>query len=181
MHLTNYAVNKNSDDYESGGEEDAGHKRYLHHIFNHIKEHYGETVNVWERIKDLICKTLITVQPSLAHQYMSCRPHDFENSSCFEILGFDVMIDYKLRPWLLEVNHSPSFNTDSDLDKDVKMTVIGDTIKLLNLTSQRKESYKKQRTELLNSRMMGTNKKISIESKKQLMGVHDKERDKYES
>jgi len=47
---------------------------------------------------------------------MSCRPHDFENSSCFEILGFDVMIDAKLRPWLLEVNHSPSFNTDSELD-----------------------------------------------------------------
>jgi len=112
---------------------------------------------------------------------MSCRPHDYENSSCFEILGFDVMIDYKLRPWLLEVNHSPSFNTDSDLDKDVKMTVIGDTIKLLNLSSARKESYKKQRSELLNSRMMGTNKKISVESKKLLMNAHDKERDTFES
>ena len=112
---------------------------------------------------------------------MSCRPHDYENSSCFEILGFDVMIDYKLRPWLLEVNHSPSFNTDSDLDKDVKMTVIGDTIKLLNLSSTRKEQYKKQRSELLNSRMMGTNKKISVESKKVLMNAHDKERDKFES
>ena len=66
MHLTNYAVNKNSDEYESGGEEDSGHKRYLHHIFNHIKQNYGE-VNVWERIKDIIAKTLITVQPSLAH------------------------------------------------------------------------------------------------------------------
>ena len=61
MHLTNYAVNKNSDNYESGGEEDAGHKRYLHHIFNHIKDKYGESNNCWERIKDLICKTLITV------------------------------------------------------------------------------------------------------------------------
>lgn len=46
------------------------------------------------------------------------------------------MIDHKLTPWLLEVNHSPSFNTDSDLDKDVKNTVIGDTIKLLNLTAE---------------------------------------------
>jgi tubulin polyglutamylase TTLL6/13 len=94
---------------------------------------------VWEKIKDIIAKTLITVQPSLSHQYMSCRPHDFENSSCFEILGFDIMLDYKLRPWLIEVNHSPSFNTDSDLDKDVKNTVIGDSIKLLNLSSERKE------------------------------------------
>jgi len=104
---------------------------------------------------------------------MSCRPHDFENSSCFEILGFDVMIDHKLWPWLLEVNHSPSFNTDSDLDKDVKSTVIGDTIKLLN--SKRKEGYKKSWSELLNSWMMGTNKKMSLEDKKRLMKDHDKE------
>lgn len=66
---------------------------------------------------------------------MSCRPHDFENNSCFEVLGFDIMIDAKLRPWLLEVNHSPSFNIDSDLDKDVKATVITDTVKLLHLSA----------------------------------------------
>jgi len=32
---------------------------------------------------------------------------------CFEILGMDVMIDHKLKPWLLEVNHTPSFVIDS--------------------------------------------------------------------
>lgn len=112
---------------------------------------------------------------------MSCWPHDFENSSCFEILGFDIMLDHKLWPWLLEVNHSPSFNTDSDLDKDVKNTVIGDTVKLLNLTSDRKEQYKKARQELLQNRMMGTNKKMTLEEKKKLMKLHDKEREVYEN
>lgn len=112
---------------------------------------------------------------------MSCWPHDFENSSCFEILGFDIMLDHKLWPWLLEVNHSPSFNTDSDLDKDVKNTVIGDTVKLLNLTSERKEQYKKARQELLQNWMMGTNKKMTLEEKKKLMKLHDKEREVYEN
>jgi len=27
---------------------------------------------------------------------------------CFQLLGFDIMIDSKLEPFLLEVNHSPS-------------------------------------------------------------------------
>lgn len=27
----------------------------------------------------------------------------------FEIFGFDIMIDNKLKPYLIEVNHTPSF------------------------------------------------------------------------
>ena len=54
---------------------------------------------------------------------------------CFEILGFDVMLDDKLKPWIIEVNHSPSFSTDSPLDFKIKkkmkflaMRISGDLI-----------------------------------------------------
>ena len=52
---------------------------------------------------------------------------------CFEVLGFDVLIDSNAKPWLLEVNQAPSFATDSDLDYDVKSSVISDTFQLLNI------------------------------------------------
>ena len=60
---------------------------------------------------------------------------------CFEILGFDVIIDSKRRgttgqptPYLLEVNHAPSFNSDTQLDKQVKKDLLSDTFRLLNVS-----------------------------------------------
>ena len=50
------------------------------------------------------------------------------------MLGFDVLIDEDAKPWLLEVNQAPSFNTDSELDYNVKHSVIADTFKLLGLS-----------------------------------------------
>ena len=42
------------------------------------------------------------------------------------------MLDNKLKPWLLEVNHTPSFATDSPVDSTVKFELIKDTIALIN-------------------------------------------------
>lgn len=63
------------------------------------------------------------------------------NSMCFEILGFDILIDEKLKPWLIEINHTPSFSTDTPLDFKIKKDLIADTIKILNMTSSKKKEY----------------------------------------
>jgi D-alanine-D-alanine ligase-like ATP-grasp enzyme len=57
-----------------------------------------------------------------------------EGSLCFQILGFDIFVDRKARPWLIEVNQSPSFQTDSPLDRKVKLGVISDAINILSLS-----------------------------------------------
>lgn len=53
---------------------------------------------------------------------------------CFEILGMDVILTHKLKPILLEVNHTPSFNTDTPLDAHIKRSLIGDALKLMNVS-----------------------------------------------
>jgi hypothetical protein len=54
--------------------------------------------------------------------------------NCFELFGFDILIDDKLNPWLMKVNFSPSMNTDeSPVDHFVKSSVIVDTLNLVGV------------------------------------------------
>ena len=64
---------------------------------------------------------------------------------CFEILGFDVMLDHKLTPYLIEINYTPSFTTDTPLDKFIKKNLIYDTMNLLNINDKWKKDMKTKR------------------------------------
>jgi hypothetical protein len=44
------------------------------------------------------------------------------------------MIDSNLKPWLIEVNHSPSMNTDSSLDLKIKGNMISDLFTMAGIT-----------------------------------------------
>ena len=43
------------------------------------------------------------------------------------------MIDHKGKSWLIEVNQSPSFTTDTPLDFNIKKGLISDAVNMLNL------------------------------------------------
>mmetsp|Transcript_4866 Transcript_4866/g.7408 ORF Transcript_4866/g.7408 Transcript_4866/m.7408 type:complete len:1136 (-) Transcript_4866:239-3646(-) len=56
---------------------------------------------------------------------------DWRGSRCFEILGIDIMVDSHLKPWLIEINHLPSFGTDSPLDRDIKGRLMDEVFNIL--------------------------------------------------
>lgn len=118
----------------------CGARRRLTTINRWLAEHGHDVVKLWESIDDAIIKTLISCQPALKHNYRTCFPHHLQpgaGSACFEILGFDVLLTSKLKPKVLEVNHSPSFSTDAQIDIDIKEALIWDTFQLINLGQAR--------------------------------------------
>lgn len=168
VHLTNYAVNKMNPNFEENTDPDDaqdGHKRSWEAVFQHLREEGHDVDKLMTEIEDLIVKTLIAVQPSLSHFYHSCQPDDCENGMCFEVLGFDIMLDQRLQPWLLEVNHAPSFGAESELDRVVKFDVLRDTLQLLNLTPEARRQKKREAREKMEQRAMGALKKQSLEDR----------------
>ena len=169
MHLTNYAINKTSENFIFNSDPNAdnvGHKRSLTATFEKIKEMGFNTEKIWSEINSIIVKTLITAQPSLAHIYRASQPDDPYNGMCFELLGFDILLDDIGKPWLLEVNHSPSFNIDSPIDKKIKFQVISEALILLNITRDNRKEYDERKKKQILFRSLSHNKEQEKERKK---------------
>jgi tubulin polyglutamylase TTLL9 len=52
---------------------------------------------------------------------------------CFELYGFDILLDKNLKPWLLEINSSPSMTANTKEDFELKVGLLDDTYTILDL------------------------------------------------
>ena len=92
-------------------------KRLMSEVLEHLDLEGVDKRELLTEIKDIIRKTILSIQPYLAQSYKSLQPRNRRMDMWFQILGFDILVDDYGQPWLLEVNHDPSFTTGSKLDK----------------------------------------------------------------
>ncbi|XP_026151395.1 tubulin monoglutamylase TTLL4 isoform X2 [Mastacembelus armatus] len=133
MHLTNYSVNKKNSEYQTNSDDKAcqGHKWALKALWQYLGSKGINTTLIWEKIKDIIIKTVIASDPYVNNLM---KMHVRSPYSCHELFGFDIMLDENLKPWILEVNISPSLHSNTALDASIKGQMIRD---LLNLAGFR--------------------------------------------
>uniref|UniRef100_A0A8C2H485 Tubulin tyrosine ligase-like family, member 7 n=1 Tax=Cyprinus carpio TaxID=7962 RepID=A0A8C2H485_CYPCA len=150
MHLTNYSVNKHNENFERDETVDKGSKRSIGWFTEFLRTNDYDVAKFWGDVSELVVKTLIVAEPHVLHAYRMCRPGQPPGSAsiCFEVLGFDIILDRKLKPWLLEINRAPSFGTDQKIDYDVKKGVLLNTLKLLNIrASDKRRNLAQQKAE----------------------------------
>lgn len=147
MHLTNYSLNKKSENFVQNEDfrmDDTGHKWSMSAVFKLLESQGLNTDLLWKNIYDLIIKTIISCEHSVIE---TCHKLGVYRNNCFDLLGFDVLIDSNLKPWLLEVNLSPSLATDSPLDSYIKSNLLTDMFNLIGLRKydKKKETYSRIR------------------------------------
>ncbi|KAL3831786.1 hypothetical protein ACJMK2_023490 [Sinanodonta woodiana] len=108
--------------YEDGLARFASMKS-LKALWNYMKRQGINTAAIWENVKDLIVKTIICADSAVN----SLVKANCKSRYCVhELFGFDILLDENLKPWVLEVNISPSLHSNSQLDVNIKGHMIRD-------------------------------------------------------
>lgn len=133
VHLTNYSINKKSEDYiKNKGKDDEvdAAKWSLQQLRDYFEQNNLDWDDVNEEMNDIIIKTLISVESKINE---TMEFNEIHRQSCFEVYGFDIMIDDELQPWLVEVNVTPSLSSSSPFDKKLKTQLICDSLTLIGI------------------------------------------------
>ncbi|KAM3724823.1 Tubulin polyglutamylase ttll-4 [Dirofilaria immitis] len=126
MHLTNYSINKLAQSVER---TTPVLKWKLSEFWAHIAEYVDVNV-VKPRIGDIIIKAVLACESHIRTHQKKHSPYTFTSH---ELYGMDILLDDTLRPWLLEVNISPSLHCATPADIAVKTALAKDVLNLCGI------------------------------------------------
>lgn len=168
IHLTNSSIQKyNTDNIDKNNplneesEQVGGSKLSLQGVLGLWEKLQAKGIDVhelWRKICLLVVKSLVAVEEKIPH-----------NPCYFEIFGYDVIIDSNLRPWLLEVNASPSLSRENNLDNKIKEAMIRDAILLIDPIP----FDRAQLANVLNRRLLQISSKKTITNSQNRNEKHD--------
>mmetsp|Transcript_48726 Transcript_48726/g.106137 ORF Transcript_48726/g.106137 Transcript_48726/m.106137 type:complete len:102 (+) Transcript_48726:995-1300(+) len=97
----------------------------LKDVYYKLREAYGIDFYklIWPQVRDIVAKSLMAADSSVGH-----------NPNCFELFGYDIMIDTNYECKLIEINSSPSLAKEILIDELVKQKMIDEIIDLVDAT-----------------------------------------------
>ncbi|XP_071824335.1 probable tubulin polyglutamylase TTLL9 isoform X2 [Apostichopus japonicus] len=123
VHLTNVAVQKTAPDYDP----DKGCKWSLQQVRQYLTAKHG-----LEQVEELV-REMNTI---FIHSLLSVQKIMINDKHCFELYGYDILIDTDLKPWLIEVNASPSLSASGPEDYTLKIGLLQDVLHIVDMENR---------------------------------------------
>ena len=117
-HLTNVSIQKHGNEYNSI----HGGKWTIENLRIYLEGTRGKRVS--DRLFDEMNWVIVHSLKAVSHVVVNDR-------HCFECYGYDIIIDDNLKPWLIEVNASPSLTSTTSADRIMKHKLINDVINIV--------------------------------------------------
>ena len=131
-HLTNTTINKTSPTLDRDKDSVGTGCTWT---FGRLKSHFAASKqddrDVWSKIVNIINLTVINL--------LSTVP---KSTNCFELFGFDILVDQEFKPWLMEVNFSPALAVTSYED-EIKLSMVRDLLDVVFHKNGQKCRYPK--------------------------------------
>ncbi|KAL4466855.1 hypothetical protein ABPG74_010452 [Tetrahymena malaccensis] len=121
IHLTNFSIQKHHYDPASNNNFIGGTKISLKMLQEKFRQKGIDWDKIWIQVQEIIVKSVLACQADIPN-----------NPNCFEIFGYDIIIDSSLKCCLLEINSSPSLARDFIIDDLIKQQMIDDAIDLVS-------------------------------------------------
>jgi tubulin polyglutamylase TTLL1 len=115
IHLTNVSIQKHGEDYN----ESHGGKWSWSNVLLFLESTRG---------KEAVQKLLEDIHWIVIHSLKAVQGVMTSDRHCFECYGYDVIVDSNLKPWLIEVNASPSLTYTTVSDRIMKLNLIDDVL-----------------------------------------------------
>ena len=103
----------------------------------YLKKQNINSGSLFDKINSLLKKTCLTLKDEI------CSDSKVKNNIKLGLFGVDILIDEKLKPWLIEMNVSPSSTAFDKLGESQKKQVWVDSMKIALLKNPSNHEFEK--------------------------------------
>lgn len=123
VHLTNNAIQMHAHNY---GQYEDGNQMSFAQFQEYLDKHHPEKGvkverDIWAQIKNIVRKSMLAVKRKL-----NCANRKY----CFEIFGYDFLVDADFNVWLIEANTNPCLEESSELLRTLLRRMVDGAFKL---------------------------------------------------
>lgn len=118
VHLTNVSIQKTGDDYNAV----HGGKWTVQNLRLYLESTRG---------KEVTDKLFDEIDWQIVHSLKAVAGVISNDRHCMECYGYDIIIDDNLKPWLIEVNASPSLTSTTSSDRIMKYKLMNDVLNIV--------------------------------------------------